>query len=114
MQFCKVRNVNVEVILATLTSESDLLILRSVNICSILYSKCLFSHSYTWSVNNHTYIHIRTYVHVWIYKCLMVYNQISARNHGGSEFLDCNIPIIYGPYMTSEFDKQPRGLAALV
>ena len=33
-EYCKVRNINVEVILATLTSGSDSLILRSVNICS--------------------------------------------------------------------------------
>ena len=32
--YCKVRNINVEEILATLTSGSDSLILRSVNICS--------------------------------------------------------------------------------
>ena len=36
MIYCKVRNINVEVILAILTSGSDSLMLRSVNICSIL------------------------------------------------------------------------------
>ena len=35
--YCKVRNNDVEVILATLTSGSNSLILRSVNICSFLY-----------------------------------------------------------------------------
>ena len=74
--YCKVRNINVEVILATLTSGFDTLILRSIYICSILYSKCKSSHNYTWSVSNHTYIHRHMYMHVVIYKCLMVYNQI--------------------------------------
>ena len=34
-QYCKVRNISVELLLATLASGSDSLILRSVNICSI-------------------------------------------------------------------------------
>ena len=34
-RYCKVRNINVEVILATLTSGSDSLILRSVNVCVV-------------------------------------------------------------------------------
>ena len=61
-----------EVILATLTSGSDWQILRSVNNCSILYSKCVSSLNNKWSVDNHMYIHRHTYVHVVIYKCLMV------------------------------------------
>ena len=35
------QNINVEVILASLTSGFDSLISRSVNICSILHSKCV-------------------------------------------------------------------------
>ena len=50
----QVRNINVEVILATLTSGSDSLTLPFVNICSILYSNCVSSHDYTWSVDSHT------------------------------------------------------------
>ena len=69
-RYCKVQNINVEVILATLTSGSDSLILRSGNICTILYSNCVSSHYYTWSVDNHTYIHRHMYVHAVIYKCL--------------------------------------------
>ena len=75
-KYCIVRNINMEVILATSTSRYDSLILQSVIICSILYSKCAFSHNYTWSVDNHTDIHRHTYVRFVIYKCLTVYNQI--------------------------------------
>ena len=74
--YCKVRNINVEVILVTLMSGSDSLIIRSVIIYSILYSKCVHSHNYTWSVDNHTYIHRHMYVRVVVYKCLTVSNQI--------------------------------------
>ena len=56
LSYCKVRNINGKVILATLTSGSDSLILRSVNICSILYLNYVSSHIYTWSVDNHTCI----------------------------------------------------------
>ena len=72
-----------EVILATLMSGSDSLILRSVNTPSILYSNCISSQNYTWSVDSHTYIHRHTYVQP---------NLNDAHNHGGSEFLNCNIP----------------------
>ena len=34
-KYCKVRNISVELLLATLASGSDSLILRSVHICSI-------------------------------------------------------------------------------
>ena len=78
-EYCKVRNINVEIILATLTSGSDSLILRSVDICSILYSNCVPGHNYTWSVDNHMYIHRHTYIKP---------NLNDARNHGGSEFLN--------------------------
>ena len=60
----------------TLMSGLDSLILRSVGICSILYSKSVSSHNYTWSVDNHTHIHRHTYVRVVIYKCLKVSNRI--------------------------------------
>ena len=69
-------NINVEAIVVTLTRRSDSLILRFVNICSILYSKCISSHNFTWSVDNHTYIHRHKDVRVVIYKCRTVYNQI--------------------------------------
>ena len=55
LNYCKVRNISVEVILATLTSRSDSLILRSVNMCSISYSNCVSSHNYTWSFDSHKY-----------------------------------------------------------
>ena len=60
----------------TLTSGSDSLIIRSVVICSILYSNCVSSHNYTWSVDNHSYIQSHAYVRVVIYKCLTVNNHI--------------------------------------
>ena len=59
-KYCKVRNINVEVILVSLTSVFDSLIIRSGNICSVLYSKCVTGHNYTWSVDNHTYIQRHT------------------------------------------------------
>ena len=80
-----------EVILATLTSGSDSLILRSVIICSILYSKCEYCHNYTWSVDNHMYIH--TCVLWYINVSRVQPNLNDARNLGGSELLNCNIPI---------------------
>ena len=42
-------------------THSDSLILYSVNICSILLN-CVSSYNYTWSVDNHTYIHRHTYM----------------------------------------------------
>ena len=66
--YCKVRNINMKVILATLTNGSDSLILRFIVLFCI--QKCVSSHNYTWSVDNHTYIHRHKYVHVVIYKCL--------------------------------------------
>ena len=92
--YCKVRNIKVEVILATLTSGSDSLILLSVNICSISYSNCISSHNYTWSFDSHKHIHGHTYVQP---------NLNDAYNPGDSEFFNCNLPL------TGEFDKQPRG-----
>ena len=89
--FCKVRNINMEVILTT-SSGSDSLISRSVNMCSILYSKCASSKNDTWSVDNHTYIHRHTYMYVQP-------NLNDARNHGGSEFLNCNIPVRTGVHL---------------
>ena len=82
-----------EVIIATLMSGSDSVILRSINICSILYSNCVSSHNYTWSVDNHTYIHRHMYMRAVIYKCLTVTKFERCENHGGSEFLNCNIPM---------------------
>ena len=75
-RYCEVQNNNMEVILATLTSGSDLLILQSVNICSILFLKGISSHNYTRSIENHMYIHRHTYVHVVINECLTVCNRI--------------------------------------
>ena len=68
MKYCEGIIINVQLVLATLMSGSDSLILRSVNICSILYSKCVSSHKYTCSVDNHTYIHGHTYVRVLLYR----------------------------------------------
>ena len=85
-------NINVKVILVSITSRSNFLILRSVNICSILYSNCVSSHNYTWSVDNHTYIPRHMYMHAVIYKCLTVYNLNDVLTNGGSEFINSNMP----------------------
>ena len=55
--YCKVWNINVEVIKATWTSGSNSLILRSVSICFILYSNCVYSHNHTCQL-----ITIRSYI----------------------------------------------------
>ena len=67
-----------EVIIATLMSGSNSLKLLSVNICYILYSNCVSVHNYTWSVDNHTYIHRHTYVPALIYKCVTVLSSLIA------------------------------------
>ena len=97
--YCKVRNINVEVILATLTSGSYSLILRSTNICSILYSNCVSSQYYTWSVNNHTYTGIHRHtsmmrvITVDLSSFIAMYQLTSQDGHSS----------------TREFDKQLRG-----
>ena len=96
--YCKGININVELILiATLTSWSALLILRSVNISSILYSNCQSNHKYTCSVDNHTYIHTGACCDTYMFHGLQP-NLNDAHNHGKSEFLNYNIPIRTDPH----------------